>query len=159
VKKEKRSQIEAALALVKGGSKFADVAKKVSEDPGSAENGGDLGYFPRGRMVPEFDTAAFSLKTNEISGVITTQFGYHILQVTGRKPAGTMSFDEVKDKLTDYLKQRKGSEVTRTYVAELRGSAKVEVLLPPPAPAPLSLTDPTVPTVQTAPVQAPSTTK
>ena len=81
----KRAQIDAALSLVKGGSKFADVAKKVSEDPGSAENGGDLGYFPRGRMVPEFDTVAFSLKTNEISGVVTTQFGYHILQVTGRK--------------------------------------------------------------------------
>jgi peptidyl-prolyl cis-trans isomerase C len=159
VKKEKRAQIDAALALVKGGSKFADVAKKVSEDPGSAENGGDLGYFPRGRMVPEFDTVAFSLKTNEISGVITTQFGYHILQVTGRKPAGTMSFDEVKDKLTDYLKQRKGSEVTRTYVADLRSAAKVEVLLPAPAPAPLSLTDPTIPTVQTAPVKAPNPSK
>jgi peptidyl-prolyl cis-trans isomerase C len=159
VKKAKRAQIDAALALIKGGSKFADVAKKVSEDPGSAENGGDLGFFPRGRMVPEFDNAAFSMKTNEISSVITTQFGYHILQVTGHKPAQTMPFDEVKDKLTDYLKQRKGSEITHTYVAGLRSAAKVEVLLPPPAPAPLSLTDPTVPTVQTAPVQAPSPSK
>ncbi|MGO9246639.1 MAG: peptidylprolyl isomerase [Verrucomicrobiia bacterium] len=156
VKKEKRAQIDAALSLVKGGSKFADVAKKVSEDPGSAENGGDLGYFPRGRMVPEFDTVAFSLKTNEISGVITTQFGYHILQVTGRKPAQVMPFDEVKDKLADYLKQRKTSEVTRTYVADLRKSAKVEVLLPALAPSPSAVTDPTV---QTAPVQAPSPSK
>jgi peptidyl-prolyl cis-trans isomerase C len=156
VKKEKRAQIDAALALVKGGSKFADVAKKVSEDPGSAENGGDLGYFPRGRMVPEFDTVAFSLKTNEISGVITTQFGYHILQVTGRKPAQILPFDQVKEQLTDYLKQRKGGEITRTYVAELRSSAKVEVLLPAPAPSPSTPTIPSAPTVQTAPVQAPS---
>jgi peptidyl-prolyl cis-trans isomerase C len=154
VKKQKRAQIDAALALVKGGEKFADVAKKVSEDPGSAENGGDVGYFPRGRMVPEFDTVAFSLKTNEISGVITTQFGYHILEVTGRKPAQIMPFDQVKDQLIDYLKQRKGGDVTRTYVADLRKSAKVEVLLPEPSPSAL-----TPPTVQTAPVPAPSPKK
>jgi peptidyl-prolyl cis-trans isomerase C len=151
VKKQKRAQIDAALALVKGGEKFADVAKKVSEDPGSAENGGDVGYFPRGRMVPEFDTVAFSLKTNEISGVITTQFGYHILEVTGRKPAQIMPFDQVKDQLTDYLKQRKGSDITRTYVADLRKSAKIEVFLPEPNPSAL-----TPPSVQTAPVQAPN---
>ncbi|MGD1020007.1 MAG: peptidylprolyl isomerase [Verrucomicrobiia bacterium] len=156
VKKEKRAQIDAALALVKGGDKFADVAKKVSEDPGSAEKGGDLGYFPRGRMVPEFDTAVFSLKSNEVSGVITTQYGYHILQVTGRKPPQIMLFDDVKDKLADFLKQRKGGEVTRAYVAELRTSAKVEVLLPPAAAAPPAVSDPTVPSVQTAPAQAPS---
>ncbi len=160
VKKQKRAQIEAALALVKGGAKFADVARKVSEDPGSAPMGGDLGYFAHGHMVPEFETAAFSLKTNEISGVITTQFGYHILQVTDHKPAQMMSFDEVKDKLTDYLKQRKGSDLTRTYVADLRQAAKVEVLLPPP---PAEASTPASPTggatVQTAPVPAPPPSK
>jgi peptidyl-prolyl cis-trans isomerase C len=153
VKKGKRAEIDAALSLIKGGEKFADVAKKVSEDPGSAQNGGDLGYFPRGRMVPEFDTAVFSMKTNEISGVITTQFGYHILQVTGRKPAQITPFDQVKEQLADYLKQRKGGEVTRAYVTELRSSAKVEVLLPAPAAAPSTATAPT------APVQAPSPSK
>jgi len=146
VKKGKRAQIEAARALVKNGGNFADVAKKVSEDPGSAQTGGDLGYFPHGQMVAEFDAAAFSLKTNEVSDVITTQFGYHVLLVTGRKPAQTMPFDEVKTDLTQFLKQRKGNDVTRTYVAELRKTAKVEILLPaPPAPA-----------VETRPVQAPS---
>jgi peptidyl-prolyl cis-trans isomerase C len=146
VKKGKRAQIDAARALVKGGEKFADIARKVSEDPGSAQTGGDLGYFPRGQMVPEFDTAAFSLKTNEVSDVITTRFGYHILLVTGRKPAQTMPFDEVKEDLTQYLKQRKGSDVARTHVAELRKTAKVEVLLPAP-PAPV---------VETQPVPAPA---
>jgi peptidyl-prolyl cis-trans isomerase C len=107
-------------------------------------------------MVPEFDTVAFSMKTNEISGVITTQFGYHILEVTGKKPAQTMPFDEVKEKLADYLKQRKASDLTHTYVADLRSAAKVEILLPPPAPTPSMMADPTAPTVQTAPVQAPS---
>jgi len=154
VKKEKRAEIDAALARIKSGEKFADVARKVSEDPGSAGNGGDLGFFPRGRMVPEFDTAAFSLKSNEVSSVITTQFGYHILQVTGRKPAQTMPFDQVKAQIVDYLKTRKGSEATRTYVADLRKSAKVEVFLPEPTPSAM-----TPPTVQTAPVPAPTPAK
>ena len=137
VKKAKRAQIDAARTLIKGGEKFADVARKVSEDPGSAANGGDLGFFPKGAMVPEFDTAAFSLKTNELSEVITTQFGYHILIVTDRKPAQTAPFDDVKDKLTQYLKQRKSSEVVRDHLAQLRKTAKVEIFLPaPPASAP-----------------------
>jgi len=160
MKKDKRAQIDAALALVKGGEKFADVAKKVSEDPGSAQNGGDLGYFARGRMVPEFETVAFSLKSNEVSGVVTTQFGYHIIQATGHKPAQMLSFDEVQDKLIDYLKQRKGSDITRTYVADLRQAAKVEVLLPA-APAELSpaMMPPGGTRVQTPPVEAPSPAK
>ena len=135
VKKQKRAQIDAARALVKSGEKFADVARKVSEDPGSAANGGDLDFFPRGAMVPEFDTVAFSLKTNELSDVITTQFGYHILLVTDRKPTQMIPFDEVKDRLGELLKQRKGNDVVRDHVAELRKTAKVEILLPPP-PAP-----------------------
>lgn len=147
VKKAKRAQIEAARSLVKNGEKFADVAKRVSEDTGSGANGGDLGYFAHGQMVPEFDTAAFSLKTNEVSDVITTQFGYHVLIVTGRKPAQTVPFDEVKDELGKYLKQRKGNEVTRNQVADLRKAGKVEVLLPAP---------PIVPSVETAPMKAPS---
>jgi peptidyl-prolyl cis-trans isomerase C len=140
VKQDKHAQIEAARALVKSGEKFADVARKVSEDPGSAPNGGDLGYFPRGAMVPEFDTVAFSLKTNELSEIVTTQFGYHILMVTDRKPAQMIPFDEVKDRLGQYLKQRKGESVVRDHLAELRKGAKIEILLP--APPPLNLGKP-----------------
>lgn len=146
VKKEKRTQIDSVRALLKNGEKFADVAKKFSEDPGSAANGGDLGFFGRGQMVPEFDTAAFSLKTNEISGVITTQYGYHILLVTDRKPAQIVPFDQVKEDLAQFLKQRKGSEITRDQVASLRKAAKIEILIAlPPAPA-----------VETMPLQTPS---
>jgi peptidyl-prolyl cis-trans isomerase C len=147
VKKEKRTQIDSVRALVKGGEKFADVAKKFSEDPGSAKNGGDLGFFGRGQMVPEFDAAAFSLKTNEISDVINTQYGYHVLLVTDRKPAQTVPFDQVKDDLAQYLKQSKGNDITRDQVASLRKTAKVEILVPEPPPAPV---------VETAPVQAPT---
>jgi len=137
VKKQKRAQIEAARALVKGGEKFADVAMKVSEDPGSAPKGGDLGCFAHGQMVPEFDSAAFSMKTNEVSDVITTQYGYHILLITSRKPAQTIPFEQVKEELTQYLKQRKGSELARSYVADLRKVAKVDVLLPALPAAPM----------------------
>lgn len=147
VKKEKRTQIDSIHALLKSGEKFSDVAKKFSEDPGSAANGGDLGFFGRGQMVPEFDMAAFSLKTNEISDVITTQYGYHILVVTDRKPAQTVPFDQVKDDLTQFLKQRKGAEITRNQIASLRKKAKVEILIPvaPPASA-----------LDTMPLQTPS---
>jgi peptidyl-prolyl cis-trans isomerase C len=147
VKKAKRAQIDAARALVKGGQSFAEVAKKVSEDPGTAPKGGDLGYFSHGQMVPEFDVVAFSLKTNQVSDVITTQFGYHILIVTGHKPAQTMAFDDVKDELTNYLKQRKGNEVTRDHIAELRKTAKVDVMLP---------AAPSTPMFATPPVQTPT---
>jgi peptidyl-prolyl cis-trans isomerase C len=147
VKKAKRAQIEAARALVKNGGKFADVATKVSEDPGSAPNGGDLGYFSRGQIMPEFDATAFSLKTNELSDVITSRFGYHIMLVTSRKPAQIVPFDEVKEDLAKYSKLRKGDELTRAHVAELRKAAKVEILLPSP-PAPAAETTP--------PVQAPT---
>jgi peptidyl-prolyl cis-trans isomerase C len=142
VKKAKKAQIDAARSLVKGGQSFADVAKKVSEDPGSAPKGGDLGYFSHGQMVPEFDVVAFSLKTNQVSDVITTQFGYHILIVTGRKPAQTMAFDDVKDELGKYLKQRKANDATRDHVAELRKMAKIDVLLPEAPLSPLIATPP-----------------
>ena len=99
-------------------------------------------------MVPEFDAAAFSLKTNTVSDIITTQFGYHVLLVTDHKPARTIPFDEVKDDLTQFLKQRKGNDITREHVAELRKAAKIEVLLPTP---------PSVPSVETPPVAPPVT--
>lgn len=136
VQQAKRAQIDAARALITGGEKFGDVAGKVSEDPGSARNGGDLGFFARGQMVPEFELAAFSLKTNEVSEVVTTQFGYHILLVTARKPAEQQPYDSVKDDIAKFLRYRKGGELARTHVQELRAKAKIEVLLPPLPEAP-----------------------
>jgi peptidyl-prolyl cis-trans isomerase C len=164
VKSNKLVQIEAARSLVKGGDKFADIAKKVSEDPGSAAQGGDLGYFRHGQMVPEFDEAAFSLKTNEVSEIITTQFGYHVIMVTDHKPAGQRSFDDVKDDIEKYLKATKGREVVQQHIKELRDKTQVEVFLPRPPSASLTpkLTAPPptpskpLPTVETAPVAAPT---
>lgn len=154
VKTEKHTKIELIRARVQNGGKFADIAKEVSEDPGSASNGGDLGFFPRGAMVPQFDVAAFTLKTNELSEIITTPFGYHILIVTDRKPKQDVPFDEVKDRIEKFLEERKGSELAQQHVKTLRDKAKIEVLLKTPAPvaAPLK----SLPTVETPPVAAPT---
>lgn len=160
IKSDKHTQIEAVRSLLKQGDDFAELARKFSEDTGSATSGGDLGYFPRGTMVKEFDEVAFTLKTNEVSDVITTQFGYHILKVTDHKPAGEMSFDETKDRIELGLKTRKSEEIARRHVMELRAAANVEILLRRPepgtntaehaAPPPKLL-----PAVETKPVQAP----
>ena len=136
IKKVSQTKINAARSLIVGGEKFADIARKVSDDTNSAPQGGDLGFFPRGATLPEFEKVAFSLPTNQVSEVITTQFGYHILIVTDRKPEKQLSLDEVKPDIEKFLRSRKGNDVILQYVKELRDKAKVEILLPPlPAPA------------------------
>ena len=136
VKTQKLAQAQAALALVKGGTNFADVARQFSEDPGSKEQGGDLGFFSRGRMVPEFETAAFELATNQVSPVITTHYGFHIIKATERKPAGERTYADSKDNIEAYLKNRQGELLAQQYLKDLRDKSKVEILLPePPAPS------------------------
>ncbi len=97
---EARSQAEKVLADVKGGGDFAKLAKEVSADPGSAERGGELEPFGKGRMVPEFEAAAFALnKPGALSDVVETQFGYHVLQLQERIAGGTRPFAEVRESL------------------------------------------------------------
>ena len=93
-KQQTRTKIDGILKRAKGGEDFAALAKENSQD-GSAAQGGDLGYFPKEKMVPAFADVAFALKTGEISDVVTTQFGVHIIKVTDRKPAGTVPLEEV----------------------------------------------------------------
>lgn len=94
------------LAELKGGKDFAELAKARSQDPGSGAKGGDLGFFARGRMAKEFEEAAFQLKVGELSGLVKTQFGYHIVKVTDRKEAGKQSFDEVRNTLLQEVTQK-----------------------------------------------------
>ena len=131
VRQAKRSQAEAARTLVKSGEKFAAVARKVSEDPNTADNGGALGYFRRGQLPADLEVVAFSLKTNEVSEVIATPAGLHVLTVTDRKPAQQLTLDQVKPQIEMLLRERKGMDYVRQHVVELRQKAKVEVLLPP----------------------------
>lgn len=159
VKTQKLTQIKAAQSIVKGGDKFEDVARKFSEDPGSAAQGGDLGYFTRDRMVKEFADVAFALKTNEVSDIVTTQFGYHIIKSTGHNAAGERAYSEAKEDIEKYLKNQKAQDVVQEYVEGLRAKAKIEILLPkpeataiPPRAVPASKP---MPTVETKPVAAP----
>lgn len=94
------------LAELKGGKDFAELAKARSQDPGSGAKGGDLGFFGRARMAKEFEEAAFQLKVGELSGLVKTQFGYHIIKVTDRKEAGKQPFDEVRSTLLQEVTQK-----------------------------------------------------
>ena len=98
-----KAKAEALLKQVKSGADFAALAKKNSEDEGSAKNGGDLDYFGRGRMVKEFEDAAFSLQPGQMSDVVKSPFGYHIIKVVDHKPAITKSIADVRQQIADRL--------------------------------------------------------
>ncbi|MSR64711.1 MAG: peptidylprolyl isomerase [Verrucomicrobiae bacterium] len=129
VKAEKKVVIDAALARVSKGEDFAKVASEVSEDPGSKTKGGDLGFFGREQMVKPFADTAFAMKTNEVSEVVTTQFGYHIIKKTDTKPASTLPLEQEKAKIEKFLKQQKAQTNMVAYIESLKKDAKVEVLL------------------------------
>jgi peptidyl-prolyl cis-trans isomerase C len=126
-KKEKLAEIEGLLKKARAGENFAKLAKDHSEDPGSKDRGGEY-TFPRGQMVPEFEKAAFALNTNEVSEVITTQFGYHIIKLHEKMPAKKVSYDEVEDRLKDALKAEALQKEMPAYIAKLKEEANVQVL-------------------------------
>ena len=99
-----QAQAEALDKQMKGGADFAELAKKNSQDPGSAAKGGDLGWVSRGQMVKTFEDAVFTLKPNEISNVVTTEYGFHIIQVLEKQPAHLQTLDEVKQAIIATLK-------------------------------------------------------
>ena len=124
-----RKKIEAAQKRIKKGEDFAKVAKEVSEGP-SAKQGGDLGYFRRGQMVKPFEDAAFGMKVGQVSGVVRTRFGFHLIKVTGKKPASMVPYVKVKDKIRDYLKQKKIQEEVQAMLKSLRQKAKITTSMP-----------------------------
>jgi len=127
-KKAARSKIDGLLQRVRGGEDFGKLAREHSDD-GSKEQGGDLGFFGRGQMVPPFEQAAFALKPGDVSDVVTTQFGYHIIKVAEKKPASTVPYDEVKEQIVGFLSNQKKQQHVETFVEEARKRAKVEVLV------------------------------
>lgn len=124
---EKRKTIEGIhKELSKDLTKFAKIAKEKSEDPGSAVKGGDLGFFPRGRMVKEFEDVAFSIKPNTLSGIVSSPFGYHIILVTDRKAAGQEPYEKVKDSIKAYMKKDKQIKYVDDLVESLKKNATIE---------------------------------
>lgn len=112
------------LAKAKTGQNFSSLAKKYSDDPGSAKKGGDLGYFTKGMMVPEFDEAVFSLKVSEVSGLVKTDFGYHIIKLEDSRLRKFKDSD--KDVETQALLEKQEREFTRWF-SEIKNKAKVQI--------------------------------
>jgi parvulin-like peptidyl-prolyl isomerase len=124
-KDEAHAKIAAIRERVTGGASFADEAAAHSMCP-SGKEGGSLGWFGRGMMVPEFDQAVFSMSVGAVSDIIETQFGYHIIFKTDQEAAGEADFDQVRDKIRDFLRHARRGEATAAYVEELKAKATIE---------------------------------
>jgi peptidyl-prolyl cis-trans isomerase D len=114
-----RQQVEAIKQRIEKGEDFGAVAREVSEDPASKANGGDLGFFARGRMVKEFEDAAFSAAPDKLVGPIKTPFGYHLLRVTGRRPGGVQPFEEAREQIRARLGFDKARQLAEAKAKEL----------------------------------------
>ena len=130
VVKQKEEAAKKAAERAAAGEDFTKLAKELSEEPGASESGGDLGFFPKDRMVPEFAEAAFAQKVGDISKPVKTQFGWHVIKVTDKKAAGTVPFDQVKEQVVSYLKSNDQREAVQAVLNKLKESAKIETFLP-----------------------------
>ena len=126
-KAAKHKQMEGLLKRARAGEDFAKLAKEYSEDPGSKDNGGEY-KFARGRMVPEFEAAAFSLSTNQVSDIVTTRYGYHIIKLNEKIPAHKVEFDKASTDIKDGLTQQALQKEFPAYLAKLKTEAGVEIL-------------------------------
>ena len=122
-----KKKAEGILAEIKGGADFAELAKKHSQDT-SAQGGGDLGLVGRGQTVKPFEDVAFTLKPGEVSEVVVTDFGYHIIKVEARQGGQAVALDTVRDQVRQFLVNRKTQEQLQALVESLRKSAQVQVL-------------------------------
>lgn len=125
--KKAKERAEAILKRIKAGEDFAVLAKSDSSCPSSAQ-GGDLGSFGRGQMVRPFEDAALALKPGEVSGVVETEFGYHIIKLIEKQEQVVEKFEQVKEKVADFLKRQKVQQQLGSYVEELKKTAKIEKL-------------------------------
>jgi len=117
-------EAKAVLAEVKKGTDFAELAKQKSKDPGAAAEGGDLGYFGKAQMVPEFAEVAFKLNKGEVSDPVKTQFGWHIIKVEDKRTKPVPEFDKVKDQIETYVTRKAQAD----YIHKLQETAKIERL-------------------------------
>jgi len=142
--KEAEEKIKAVIARLKKGEDFAKVAEEVTEDPSGKANGGDLGFFTKEQMVPEFSDTAFKLDKGQISDPIKTQFGWHVIKVEDKRAKPLPKFEEVKPQIEQFVTRKAQAELVTT----LRASAKIERLDKPSGAA--GVTDPTKPQIQPA---------
>jgi parvulin-like peptidyl-prolyl isomerase len=122
-----RAKIDAIRARIQAGGSFATEAAAHSECPSGKQSEGSLGWFGRGMMVKEFDDAVFSLQVGELSEVIETEFGFHIIQKTAHEEAAEAVLDDVRETIRDFLRHAARGEVLSAHVAELRAKAQIEI--------------------------------
>jgi parvulin-like peptidyl-prolyl isomerase len=125
----KRKTIEDLLKRARAGEDFAALARQYTDDPGSRESGGEY-TFPRGKMVAEFEAAAFALTNNQVSDVVTTKYGFYIIKLLDRVPAKTVDLATASEDIKNYLEQKKISALAPDYVAKLRKSQDLQILDP-----------------------------
>jgi peptidyl-prolyl cis-trans isomerase C len=124
-KAKAKAKAEELLGQIKaGGADFATLAKANSQCP-TAASGGDLGFFPRGKMAPPFEKAAFELKVGQVSDIVETQYGYHIIRVADRKEAQLIEFEEARSEIISRLTQQKQREIAEKYIESLKQKAKI----------------------------------
>lgn len=129
-KAEIKKKLEDIRADIEGAKiTFEEAAAKYSQDAGSAKNGGDLGFFTKGQMVKAFEEAALAAKPGTYAPIVETEFGYHLIKVLETKPAGTASLDDAKSSIRSYLERKAKQDALVKHVEDLKGKAKVEILM------------------------------
>jgi peptidyl-prolyl cis-trans isomerase C len=129
--KEAEDKVKALIVRLNKGEDFAKLATELTEDPSGKANGGDLGYFSKEQMVPEFSDIAFGLENGKISGPVKTQFGWHVIKVEDKRTKPQPKFEEVKPQIEQYVVRKAQAEM----VQKLRADAKIERLDKPATPA------------------------
>ena len=128
VKKDALERINAIKTRLDGGEEFSELARTLSEGPSNV-NGGDLGAFGRGQMVKPFEDAVFAMNVGDVSDVVETQFGYHLIRLTSKNAQTSVPFEEAKQQIVDHLTQLKMAEMINGYIATIKPGAVIEVLV------------------------------
>jgi peptidyl-prolyl cis-trans isomerase C len=128
-KEEAKRKAGALRSLLDAGQDFGELARKNSDDPGSKESGGELPWMSLGQTVPPFEQAAVALSPGELSGVVETQFGFHIIKLHEKRSAGAMTYEEVEGRIDDFLKRKSLQQRLESEIQTLRSQAKVEVFI------------------------------
>jgi parvulin-like peptidyl-prolyl isomerase len=126
-KAEALKKISGIKKEIDDGADFNELAKKYSEDPGTKDAGGDLGFFSYEDMVPEFAKAAFATEVGKISGVISTDFGYHVIKIEEKKASRKLTYEDLKNDIQDYLFQKAAQKKYETWMQEIRAKASITV--------------------------------
>ncbi len=125
-----RDQMAPILEKARGGADFAELARRHSQYAETAPRGGDTGFFQRGQMVPAFEEAAFALAPGEVSDMVETPFGVHVIRLEERRPARLLPLDEIREKLRDHVRRERMEAAVREEIARLHAAAKIDILVP-----------------------------